>query len=216
MRSMKTVSVLPTVVTQPTAPSVLAFAFIRMRPDFSSFCGNSKSSRTSPFLSFLLELPTPASMDSVRTVSLITLKKLPPCLQNTLPSSPKAVIHPVAPSLKARTSTRITPAVSSRMGPCKTSTTSLAPSFLTSVPCARHLLSVRARSLTTTFMYVRRNRKNGSLVIVLVPSSPRWAKSLETSSSEMSMVSSLGATNFEQILTTSGTGASCTDSAGLA
>mmetsp|Transcript_33570 Transcript_33570/g.73037 ORF Transcript_33570/g.73037 Transcript_33570/m.73037 type:complete len:255 (-) Transcript_33570:813-1577(-) len=207
---MKTLPVLPTNVTQPTNPSVLTFAFMRMRPDFCSFSGNTRSSRTSPTLSFLVGksgLLAAMSRDSVIVISFITLKKLLPSWQFTEPSLSMAVAHPVEPSFKARTSTRATPAVSSLRGPCKTSTTSFSPSFLTSFPSAMHLSSVRATPFMT-FMYKRWKSKNRSLEMVVASSSQRWPKSLVTSSAEITMVSSLGSTSFEEVFT-SGIGSSC-------
>mmetsp|Transcript_33668 Transcript_33668/g.76217 ORF Transcript_33668/g.76217 Transcript_33668/m.76217 type:complete len:259 (-) Transcript_33668:821-1597(-) len=212
---MKTLPVLPTNVTQPTNPSVLTFAFMRMRPDFCSFSGNTRSSRTSPTLSFLVGksgLLAAMSRDSVMVISFITLKKRPPSLQSTEPSLCVAVAHPVEPSFKARTSTRVAPAVSSLMGPCSTSTTSFASSFLTSLPSAMHLSSVRATS-STTFMYKRLKSRNRSLVTVVASSSQRWPKSLDTSSAEITMVSSLGSTSFEENFNI-GIGSCCVGCAG--
>jgi len=62
------------VVIQPTAPSLLTFAFMRVRPDASSFIGGSCISTISPTFTPFEAAPSSTCMVLVRVVSLITLK----------------------------------------------------------------------------------------------------------------------------------------------
>mmetsp|Transcript_59360 Transcript_59360/g.168807 ORF Transcript_59360/g.168807 Transcript_59360/m.168807 type:complete len:852 (+) Transcript_59360:415-2970(+) len=190
--SRYTVPWLPTVVTHPMAPSDLTLHFIRMSPDFSSLRAHSRTSTTSPSLSFRvvslslrvfsLELPASSSKDSVRMVSFTTLKMCPPSSRNAVPCVPESVTQPSISSFMTVTRTRSTSTVSSLVGPSRISTISPGSSRRSVLPSLMLMAVVMTVSFET-FMKVRMRFTNLSLLTKPSSSSSREPKTLASSSS---------------------------------
>mmetsp|Transcript_2268 Transcript_2268/g.6780 ORF Transcript_2268/g.6780 Transcript_2268/m.6780 type:complete len:380 (+) Transcript_2268:74-1213(+) len=181
----------PTVVTQPVAPSALHLHFMRIRPDFSSFFAHSRTSTTSPTLSFLVEsfsfralalAPLPSSSKlSVRMVSVITLNTWPPSSRKVVPWLPVTLIQPSSSSFMALAFTRMTLTVSSSCGPCRISTTSPSNNLRKDLLPLISTVDVSTVSLAT-FMKWRTKLMNLSFEISPSSSSSKVANSLPSSS----------------------------------
>mmetsp|Transcript_100416 Transcript_100416/g.266935 ORF Transcript_100416/g.266935 Transcript_100416/m.266935 type:complete len:246 (-) Transcript_100416:824-1561(-) len=180
-------------------PSDLTLHFIRINPDFSSFRAHSLTSTISPSFSFLvvsfsfrvasLEPPPSNSKDSVRIVSLTTLKRWPPSSKKTVPWLPAKVIHPSISSFMTFALTRRTSTVSSLVGPSKISTTSPKSSLLR-VLLSLMLIPVVMTVSFDTFMNTRMTFTNFSLAMASSLSSSKLVKALRKSSSLISGSSS--------------------------
>mmetsp|Transcript_81436 Transcript_81436/g.143807 ORF Transcript_81436/g.143807 Transcript_81436/m.143807 type:complete len:254 (-) Transcript_81436:2027-2788(-) len=137
-------------------PSEIALHFMRIRPDSSSFFIQVRTSTCSPGLSFLsLSLifwdfsfdSASISKDSVKRVSLTTLKMPPPSSRYWVPWLPEMVTNPSTPSFMARLFTRITSTSLSDTGLPKSSRTSPGSS------CRTTLLSLMLTpSVITVFL----------------------------------------------------------------
>mmetsp|Transcript_38216 Transcript_38216/g.86122 ORF Transcript_38216/g.86122 Transcript_38216/m.86122 type:complete len:381 (+) Transcript_38216:125-1267(+) len=189
---MKTVPWLPRVVAQPTMPSDLALHCMRMSPDFSSFRAHCRTSTISPSLSFrvmsfsllvdsLAAVPS-REKDSVRMVSLTTLKRFPPSSRKAVPWLPVNVIQPSMLSFFVWAWMRNTSTESSFTGPSMISTISPGSSLLSVLPSLMLTPLVITVSLET-LMYVRIRLMNLSLVRQPSSSSSMVLNTLPRSSS---------------------------------
>mmetsp|Transcript_51113 Transcript_51113/g.100976 ORF Transcript_51113/g.100976 Transcript_51113/m.100976 type:complete len:286 (-) Transcript_51113:934-1791(-) len=160
--STNLIPVLPRVVTYPTAPSDFTLHFILVSPVPSCFLAISRSSRSSPGLSFLVDsliflvssFEASMSKPSVRIVSLTTLNTTP-SWRYLLPWFPARVTQPSALSRKAFTRTRSTAASSSLAGPSRTWTTSPTSNLRTDFASLILMESVIATSFTTFINTIR-------------------------------------------------------------
>mmetsp|Transcript_49141 Transcript_49141/g.137593 ORF Transcript_49141/g.137593 Transcript_49141/m.137593 type:complete len:234 (+) Transcript_49141:199-900(+) len=173
-----------------------------MRPDASSFRIHSRTSKSSPSLSFRVVVfsfrvssfaPSPAiANDGVKIVSFTTFTMRPPSLSSkkSVPWFPMGVTHPSALSLSIRTRARMSSTLPSLTGPSRSSHTSSTSRRREGLLPLILLSFVRTVSFTT-FMKQRMRPKIRSFESAPSSSSSRYVKSLVTSSSVSSAASSV-------------------------